>query len=333
MPHPPADVVPAGHPARRAAAFAIGFSLLTSVLFTVFGYLTTQDKAVQAVSPWHDDPYVGAVSFTEFLVPALAALIVLRLILWRRGAALPRYRLDQLLRAAAVELALIAGTVATDWVAVALRADRPLWNSTTAWLIAALGVLTLACAGCGWSWRRAWRLVPKGRLDGDWLDDLAQLADQVLAMVRDRPADLRGPIAVLREHIGVFAFGLSLLAAIGVTSGQVIGEGWSDPVLTGALLVILTGGFLAFCLISDIALHIALPRHAPSRWRAAMLAGCVGLPVSSVFRSEIWAGLGQSGDVRTPAEFALVSAVGAVFAGVLALLVSVLTARAARRAG
>ena len=54
------------------------------VVFTAFAVVTTQVKTVRAGSPWQDDPYDGVVSFTVFLVPALAFLIAVRVGLSRR---------------------------------------------------------------------------------------------------------------------------------------------------------------------------------------------------------------------------------------------------------
>ncbi|MBN9100663.1 MULTISPECIES: hypothetical protein [unclassified Pseudonocardia] len=51
----------AGHPARRAAARALG--------------LTLGLAAVRAGSPWQDDPYRGAVSCTLFLALPLSAVL------------------------------------------------------------------------------------------------------------------------------------------------------------------------------------------------------------------------------------------------------------------
>lgn len=319
------DVLPTGHPARRRAALAIGLAVGNGVLFTVCAVVSTQDETLQAAAPWQDDPYHGVVSFTEFLVPALTFLIALRSTLWRPAAPLPRFRVDQLLRAALVNVALVAGTMLTDWITVALRADRPLWNSSTSWLIAAIGVLTVTSIGCAQAWARAWRALPGGADDGDWLDDLAQLVD----LVTVRPLDLRRPISVLRRHIVAFAVGLSVLAGIGVTAAQAIGEGETDPVLIGTGVVIGAGGFLAFCLVCDAVLHIVRPgRRVTALWIAAV-AGYAGLPVSAVFRDDIWTVLGRPGTVDTPDQLALVTVGGAA----LVFALSLLTARAARRAG
>lgn len=332
MPNSAVDSIPVGHPARRPAALAIGLTALNSALFTVFAVLTTQDKPLRVGMPWQDDPYDGVVSFTQFLVPALTILILLRLTLWRPTAPLPRFRVDQLLRASLASLALVAGTMLTDWVAVALHADRPLWNSSTPRLIGVVLLLSATSIGCAAALLGARRQLPSGRSDGDWLDDLAQLVDRVSTVFRTRPVDLRGPIAFLRRHIVAFAAGASFLAGLGMTGGQSVGEGWSDPVLIGTGIVVGTGGFFAFCLVSDAVLHITLPRRRRGpAWLAVVVTG-VGLPASAVLRGDILGWLGLPGEVDTPAQLALVSVSGAAVAGVVAFCLRLLIARAGRRA-
>ncbi|HJP76096.1 MAG TPA: hypothetical protein VJ914_17640 [Pseudonocardiaceae bacterium] len=307
---------------------AIGLAVLNGALFTAFAFLTTQDKPLRAGMPWQDDPYDGVVSFTQFLVPALIILILMRLTLWRRDRPVPRFRADQLLRASLASVVLVGLTMLTDWAAVAVRADRPLWNASTPWLIAVVGLLSATSIGCAIAIRRARRRLPRGRSDGDWLDDLAQLVDQVFS---GRRLDPRGPIAFLRGHIVAFAAGASLLGGLAMTGAQAIGEGWTDPVLIGTGIVVGTGGLFAFCLVSDAALHITVPRgHRGPGWVAAVVT-CVGLPASAVLRGDIYGVLGLRGEVDTPAQLALVSVGGALVAGVLAFGLSLLAARAARR--
>ena len=313
---------------RPSALIAIGLAVLNSALFTVFAVLTTQDRALRVGMPWQDDPYDGVVSFTQFLVPALTVLILLRLTLWRRTTPVPRYRVDQLLRASLACVVLVGLTMATDWVAVARRADHPLWNSSTPWLIAVVGMLSVTSIGCAVAVRRAQRQLPAERSDGDSLDDLAQLVDRVVSA---RTLDLRGPIGFLRRHILAFAAGVSLLAGLGMTGAQAFGEGWTDPVLIGTGVLVGTGGFFAFCLVSDAYLHITMPRRQRGPAWVAVVVASVGLPASAVLRGDIYGLLGLRGEVDTPAQLALVSVGGALVAGVVAFVLSLLAARAGRR--
>jgi hypothetical protein len=121
-------------------------SVSHAVVFTVFAYVTTQVKAVRHGSPWQDDPYDTVVTFTMFFVPILTALIVLRMLLWRRDEPVPLHRAAQLLRASVVSALLVTATFATDWAAVIARADRVRWDRGTPWLVSVLALVSVLVA-------------------------------------------------------------------------------------------------------------------------------------------------------------------------------------------
>ncbi|MFG2844509.1 hypothetical protein ACGF12_15260 [Kitasatospora sp. NPDC048296] len=269
---------------------ALWGALALALAFTGFAYSTTQVRLLRAASPWQADPYDAVVSFTLFLVPALTALTAVRASLCRGGGPQPGYRVDQLLRAARLGVALVAVTVATDATAAALRAERELWDGRTAWLIAAL--LPLA-AGAGWCLvllRRAGREVPpeeRRRPGGDWLDDLALLAAPL--------ADLGAIARFLRGHIVAAAAGLSLLAGALVVTGQAGGEGWPGRQLALAELTVFFSGFFAFCLLCDALLRIAVTPRKPGAGRAAAFAAALAVPVSGGLRDALWSLVGLPG--------------------------------------
>jgi hypothetical protein len=122
---------------RRLSWWCVG----CAVLFTAFAVATTQVRALRAHSPWQDDPYDVVVSFTQLLVPALAAALALRIISRRPGAA-P----GDLLRGGWALVGMVAMTAATDWVAVGLRMHQDAWERTGRLLIAALALTTLVTA-------------------------------------------------------------------------------------------------------------------------------------------------------------------------------------------
>jgi hypothetical protein len=109
MTNPDPAALPAGCRARTAAVPALWASLAGAIAFTAFAYVTTQDHAVRAGSPWQDDPYDGVVSFTEFLVPALAMLIAVRALLLRRPEPQPVFRVKDAPRGARRRHRRIAG--------------------------------------------------------------------------------------------------------------------------------------------------------------------------------------------------------------------------------
>src|SRR5690349_5461513 len=178
------------------------------VVFTAFAVVTTQVKTVRAGSPWQDDPYDGVVSFTVFLVPALAFLIAARVALTRNRLMEPVYR------ASLVAGALVAATAVTDWVAVALRADSPLWNGWTPWLIGALGAVTVVTAVVVPVVWQARRRVADADPPGDWLADLPLPAK-----------------AFVRRHIVAIAALASLAGSLAITTAEAVGEGWTSPLL------------------------------------------------------------------------------------------------------
>lgn len=335
------------HHARRAMTPALWVSVAGAAAFTVFAGLTTQDHAVRAGGPWQNDPYDGVVSFTEFLVPALTALILVRASLLRGHAPQPVFRLTQLLRAAFASTLLVAATVITDWLALALRADRPLWNDGLPWLVAALALVTAtAAAGLVLQWR-VFRRLPPGdpqRPGGDWLDDLAVLLQ---APVPHLPRtgrrliaglDRRAVFAFARRHIVAFAATAALASGLALTTAEAIGEHWTSPLLFVTATAIGAGGFFAFAMICDGALQITAPRARPTprtrarrAARAAATTGALALPVSAVFRDTLGAALGHEGPATAVTRLSAITFTGASAAAVLAAGVSLTRTRPARR--
>jgi hypothetical protein len=348
---PDVAVLPVGHRARPAAAAALWVSVAGAVAFTVFACVTTQVKTVRAGSPWQNDPYDGVVSFTELLVPALAVLMVARALLVRRREPQPVFRVTQLLRAAFVCTLLVAATVITDWLAVALRADRALWDEGTPWLIAALVPLTAAAAaGLLSQWRAFHQLPPQDgrRPDGDWLDDLAALIDALAAHLPRagrRPAgrlSRGGAIGFVRSHIVVFAAVTSLAAGLLGTTAQALGEDWTSPLLflTGTLIG--AGGFFAFSMMCNTALQITVPldkgmAHPETTGRVrrparvAATAGALAMPTSAVLRDNIWAALAREGQVDTAAQLAVITFTSALSTVVLVFGASLALTEVTRR--
>lgn len=317
--------IPAGHPARRPAAQALWCSVLTGVVFTAWAYATTQFPGISGSTPWQSDPYHGVISFTEFLVPAMTVLMVVRASLWRRGEPQPAFRINQIARSCLVGSALVALTVLTDVVAVVLANDRDQWDANTPWLVASLLPLAVLAAASFALHRTALRRLPRtesGRPDGDWLDDLAELVRRTTGARLDRP------LGFVRDHIVAFAVLLSALAGLGVASMQALGEGGENPLLFGMQVLVGFGGFLAFCLISNAVLHIGRSRDRPGQERpdrrfrkatlVAVIAGALALPAAAVLRDQIWQLLGHHEEVDSVGTYASITVITAL---VVALLV------------
>ncbi len=329
IPGPGPAALPMGHPARPAAARALGVSLVVAALFTVWAYVGTQVQAVRAGSPWQDDPYDALVSLTEFLVPVLAALVLARMSLCRRFEPLPLFRLRQLLRGAQVTTGLVAATVAVDWVAAAARADQSLWDRGTPLLIGTLVPLSGAVL-TGYALQRAAirQLPPDDRPSvGDWLDDAPALAERL--RIPRVAGWLRATrlLDYLRGHVVLVAAATSGLASAAVTLGLVVGEGGGLPALLYlTLAVIYAAGLFAFCRIANSTLHLAVARHDDSstcgqrrQVRRATSVGATAAPagayVAFALRDTIGAALlGTQG--TTVGRVGLVSLVGALLAAV-----------------
>ncbi|WP_141960907.1 hypothetical protein [Actinoallomurus bryophytorum] len=339
---PEIAVLPAEHPARPAVRPALWSALAGAVAFTVSAYVTTQVRAVRAGSPWQDDPYVGVVSFTEFLVPALAVLIAVRALLYRRAEPKPVFRTAQLLRAAFVCTLLVAATIAVDGLAVVLRADHALWNDGTPWLVAALAPLAALVAAALACEARAFRRLPPrdGHVPGgDWLDDLAVLAETLAVRLPPSGARLAvriargGAIEFAREHIMAVAALASLGAGLAIGVAQAVGEHWTSPVLFLTFAAIGTGGFFAFSMICNTALRIAAPREPASAGRVrrsarmAVIAGSLALPASAVLRDGIRTTLGLHGEIDNAGQLAVITFAGGLSAAVLVFAAMLVIAR------
>ncbi|MFI1098604.1 hypothetical protein [Streptomyces sp. NPDC020917] len=330
-----------GHPARAAVGRAARDGLAAAVLFTAFAEVTSHVRAVRAGSPWQDDPYDAVVSFTLFLVPALAALAAARSVLLRRDEPQPRFRIGQLQRAWGLCAALIATTALTDWTAVALRADRGLWTGVTPWLVTALVLPTAAAAVAGAAVLRVRRLLPPcGRGDsavaGDWLDDLAP-------MVRDLAVHLPAPLTravdravthrrftsavqFTRRHVVGLAGAAAGLGGALLAAAEAVGEGWTDPLLWLTAASVHAGGFFAFAMLCNATLSIAVPRANGRRRgsaraaRHAVTAAALAVPLTGALRAPLRPLIGRTDTVPALAELVFA---GAAVAGVLTFVVAV----------
>jgi uncharacterized membrane protein YhaH (DUF805 family) len=96
--------LPAGHPTRLLVRNAFWTVLLASALFECFAVVTTQVKPLRVHSPWQNDPYDTAVSFTMFFVPLVCGLCLVLVQLFRRQLPIAIRRVHDLLRASGVVL-------------------------------------------------------------------------------------------------------------------------------------------------------------------------------------------------------------------------------------
>ena len=327
---------------RRLSWWCVG----CAVLFTAFAVATTQVRALRAYSPWQDDPYDVVVSFTQLLVPALAAALALRIVSRRPGAA-P----GGLLRGGWALVGMIAVTAATDWVAVGLRLHEDAWDHTGRLLIAALALITLATAvvvaAMWWIIERS-----RGRADvradpagPDWVDDVlagvgglvgrygaaGRAAAGVLDWVRRVVA---GGQHGLRRHRLAAAVLAGVVVSAWLALAEVLGDGLGPhPAEAAAMrLVIGTAGVVAALIPLNAYLGVLRPanpaRSAAAARRPALVcagyAAVASVPVAVGFRD----GLGAMVDfpVTSWSRLAGLIAVIAALTGLITLL-----AQASRR--
>ncbi|MFE3255493.1 hypothetical protein ACFXPS_03855 [Nocardia sp. NPDC059091] len=315
------QVVSVGSLVRGVTGAALIASFVAGAGFVAFAWTTTQAKTVRAASPWQDDPYDVVVSFTEFVVPAVLLLMALRMLLWRNGQPQPAFRVAQLVRTAAASTGLVAVTAVTDWVAVAVEADRTEWIApTTPVLITALTVLTgVTTAGLTLQ-RKAVRLLVSERVhDGDWVHDIEPLAALLTggrAIVR--PSYYRSAAAFTRRHDIAVLAAAAVSAGAAVTAAQAIGERWTDPLLIVFAMVVATSGFFGMAMLGNHILVFIAPVPRPNRIhravRAAATAAALGIPATVALRAAIWSRLGDVTG-HSPLGLLLLATGGAVVVG------------------
>jgi hypothetical protein len=321
------DDLPVGHAARPVMRSALWVSVLNAVVFTCFAYVTTQVKPVRHVSPWQDDPYDTVVTFTMFFVPIISALILLRMILFRRTQAVPVRRLVQLRRALLVAAALVTATYLTDWVAVLKRADRSLWTDRTPWLISVLAVVTVLM---GLTWlmlARTRGILP--RLDesqgpSDWLDDTRLLIDLAAGRL-PRPAQRFAGWLDRSDAVGWVRRRATVVVAVGsVFAGLMVATALARENGFGALFfseaVWFCGGMYAFGMIANSFLQLTMPQPRGRLRQAlhvAVIAGAAALPLSLGLRATILGALGLDSSPSTVGSITALTFGSALFIGVV----------------
>ncbi|HET9168103.1 MAG TPA: hypothetical protein VFN97_01670 [Actinospica sp.] len=310
MPEPNAEL-PAGDPARRPADRAVAGTLGLALLFVLYIWSAKKVPALYRHEPWQDDPYDALISLSLFWVPLLAVLCLARVLLWRRTAPQPVRRARELLRASAVLLAVMAATLASDWISVALRVHRASWTGATAVAVAGLAVVSLAALATARALRRASRQRFPQIEGPDWLTDMTALGNQAAARLGPlRPHATRVvlltdryAVNAVRRHPLLVAGGLSLAFAASTALAQGLREGYTLGVYLVLFINHLAGMFAylaligAFLGIAGTPPQRAATRSAAVRRRAvhAGIAACVSIPVAGAFRTQLWSLLGQTG--------------------------------------
>lgn len=308
--HPPQP-----HPTRGPLLLA----LAGAALFEIFTVAETQDRALMTASPWREDPYHTVVLFSGAMVAVLGLRVVLQLLTRRasepadpacsrtapdpacfRTAPDPARRAsphaeraasgdaEASVRPAVAMTVMVGLALAFEWAAVGLWSPshlRPPATAELAGLIAG-SLLTLAGAAVLLRFRQPGPHPARGECDG--LSDFAFLCRDVPVL---GPCTGGQGMAWLRVHANSVFLGLSLLVAAALTTAQAIGEGWTDPLLIGWMLVAVTGTALAVCVIGNaVCGFVARPvRTRASRiTETSMVAGSLAMLVAIAFHDTLW---------------------------------------------
>jgi predicted dienelactone hydrolase len=335
---------------RRMSWWSVG----CAVLFMVFAVATTQVRALQAHSPWQDDPYHVVVSFTQLLVPALAVALALR-IAGRR----PRAAAVDLLHGGQAVVGMVLATAATDWIAVVLRVHQGTWGVAGRLLIAALALVTACAAAVA---ATTWRTARQARQAGQagqagqaWQAQQARQAQDddpgddgaegVLTAIGDlagrcgpagrpaaRAADWVRRVVIggrhgVRRHRLAAGVLVSIAVSAGLTLTEAIGDGLGPhPAAAAAVRILIgTAGFVAALIPLNAYLGMLRPANATGRaarsmpaWRPAAYVAVASVPVTVGFRVAI----GDFVDFRVVdwGRLAGLIAVVAVLSGLITLL-------------
>lgn len=296
---------------RLAGAYGLGAAMLCWLLKDI--------PPLYQHEPWQNDPYDAVVSFGMVAIALLSVLILQRALLVGRAEGQQRRGLD-LLGASRLLTGLIAAVFASDWISVAVRADRSTWNGSTAIACAILAAGTAAGAGYGLLVRRAGALAagwPEAADRPDWLDDASTLA----LMAADRlgvPANGAVRRAIVRIDEQVFGrirahpLWTALLAAIALglaaETPQIVLEGY-QPELALLVFTVSACSFYAFVVVVGARLRLVGRGHGGRRYgvgTAVAVAAAVALAAS--FRDALWSVLGVDTDTAGIGQLAVLMA-------------------------
>lgn len=247
-------------------------SVVLAAVCEVFLVLCTQDKGLMAVTPWQDDPFHAWVSLVVFALPMLLVVIALRAVAawlpWGRST--PTGRQRDLVKAGLVLTAFVAATVLDCWISVVLGLHRPVWDTRTMWLLAALAVLTVASPVVTRLGIRDLRARPRER-GVDWVTDV--LPERLAAGVR-------------RHDVAVF-LSASVLAAVVIIGALAYGERWSDPLLISWALAVEITCYYTFCVLTNAVLGFIQRPDRDRRTEHAVVVGSLAFQAAVAMHGQL----------------------------------------------
>ena len=296
-------VMAVGDPRRPAIGRAVFATLVAAAVFTAVTDPTKQFKAIYDHAPWENDPFDTVYSFTQFFVPLVAVFCLVRVTLCRKSEPLPVGRVLDLLRGCRVAVGTMAIALLTDWVSVAIGANRQQWNGTTGVLVGVLALTTAVTAVAILGLLRVpspRRAEPAGNAQTmDWLADMVTVAQREshwLGPLR-RPAvgvlnwiDVR-LLSLVRRHPLLAAALASVAFAAAVGGAQAFREGYSSKVFL-LFFVVLGCGMFSFLAVAGwyvgFVRSVTPLRGVRRRVLDAMVMACSCTVIALAFRSSLW---------------------------------------------
>jgi hypothetical protein len=322
----PSSLLLVDDPSRPLVRRAVFGALRAAAIFGLFT-MTKEIKPIYNHAPWLNDPYDTVISFTMFFVPLVSACLLVQVSLCPRSEPLPMVRVVSIIRACRVAVGAIVVDLASAWVAVALKANRPQWTLTaTGTEVGILGLATLTATMALVHLVRLPRLPGPAQLHDldapDWLGDAVTVAKREsrwfgpLRRLVLTTADWaeRSLVRQVRRHPVVGAAAAS--AGFGVT---VFGwQGYREGYLPSVTLLAMGLGFCAmFAFLVPAGSYFGLVRATRPSYGAqrrvldASVAACAVAIVALAFRDSLWWIVGSNPIAAGPSQFAAL--VGSVF--------------------
>jgi len=321
----PSETVAVGDPIRPVIKRAVFGTLLASAIFFVFFVPTKQIHMLYNHAPWEDDPFDAVYSFTMLFVPLVAACVLVPVSLCRRSEPLSVSRVLAILRGCRVALGSMVIALLTDWVALALEANRSQWTDrATGTLVGLLLISTIVTGKVIIELRRVPELRSPEPAENvrasDWLADAVTVAEREshwLGPLRRPGLSVlswidRSLLSEVRRHPLVAAGAASGIFGVTVLGNQAIKEGYS---VSAALITMALGtcGMFAFVVLAGS--YVGLVQNSTplrgARRRAvdAAVTACIAAVTALAFRNSLWWIVGSRGSVAGIPQFASLLAV------------------------
>lgn len=253
-------------PNTRATRLAANAAIPAIVAWALLYWVTTQFVDIRAASPFGNDPWDVAVSYSAIFMPIVVGATWVRS-LRHRGPRLEAATAGRIRMGTAIALALIGVNLASDALALVV-VPAPATDGRLALIIGLVATAGVAWAVAATFLGRAVRVAnppPGDANEPDVLDDLLGLVSEVPGVARVvRPLDrflAESPFSPRRHRL---VFGILAAALVGVAFDlwHAIREGpWANLPVLLSFAVLAGGGVLTIYLITLVPLRLIRPAH------------------------------------------------------------------------